>query len=97
MNIFGSNYEEVGNLSSNLVLQTAGKVKIRFGQKFIDLINEKGEINAKGLEIKSSNSIDSIKSDGIYIVDGNVVVSKGDLKITLASNSGTTYVSYVDD
>ena len=31
MNIFGSNYEEVGNLSSNLVLQTAGKVKIRFG------------------------------------------------------------------
>lgn len=75
MNIFGSNYEEVGNLSSNLVLQTAGKVKIRFGQKFIDLIDEKGNINASIPKILNEvKSKDEMKSDGLYILDGDLYV-----------------------
>ena len=75
MNIFGSNYEEVGNLSSNLVLQTAGKVKIRFGQKFIDLIDEKGNINASIPKILNEvKSKDEMKSDGLYILDGDLYI-----------------------
>ena len=35
--------KEIGSLGENLVLNTAGKVKIRLGQKYIDLLNEKGE------------------------------------------------------
>ena len=37
MKLFGSEYEEIGSLDKNLVLNTAGKVKIRYGNKFTDL------------------------------------------------------------
>ena len=45
MNIFGSSYQEVGSLQENLVLNTVGKIKIRIGSSFIDLLNDKGELN----------------------------------------------------
>ena len=45
MNIFGSEHQEVGSLDQNLILNTAGKIKVRFGSKFIDLLDDKGEIN----------------------------------------------------
>jgi hypothetical protein len=32
-------------LDENLILNTAGKVKIRYGKKFVDLLNDKGELN----------------------------------------------------
>ena len=37
MKLFGSEYEEIGSLDKNLVLNTAGKVKIRYGGKFVEL------------------------------------------------------------
>ena len=43
--MFGSNQHEIGSLNENLVLNTAGKVKIRFGKKFVDLLNDNGELN----------------------------------------------------
>ena len=43
--MFGSNQHEIGSLNENLVLNTAGKVKIRYGKKFVDLLNDKGELN----------------------------------------------------
>lgn len=70
LNMFGGNMHEVGSLSENLVLNTAGKVKIRFGSKFIDLLDNKGNINVKLPKIISKvNSTSDFKSDGIYLVD----------------------------
>lgn len=43
--MFGGNQHEIGSLNENLVLNTAGKVKIRFGKKFIDLLDNNGELN----------------------------------------------------
>lgn len=43
--MFGSSQQELGSLDENLILNTAGKVKIRYGKKFIDLLNDKGELN----------------------------------------------------
>ena len=56
----------VGDLNDNLTLQTKGKVYIQFGKKFIDLLNNKGELNVNFP--KSVKKVDSIenKSDGIY-------------------------------
>jgi hypothetical protein len=45
INVFNSNYEELGSLDKNLVLHTLGKVKIRYGRKYIDILNDKGELN----------------------------------------------------
>lgn len=44
-NLFGSPYEEVGSNETNLLLNTKGKIKIRWGNKFIDLLDENGKIN----------------------------------------------------
>ena len=43
--MFGGNQQEIGSLNENLILNTAGKVKIRYGKKFIDLLDDKGELN----------------------------------------------------
>ena len=70
LNMFGGNMHEVGSLSENLVLNTAGKVKIRFGSKFIDLLDNKGNINVKFPKIISKvNSTSDFKSDSLYLVD----------------------------
>lgn len=76
LNIFGSNHSEVGSLSENLVLNTAGKVKIRFGQKFIDLIDDKGNINVKIPKVLIKvDSKDEIDSTGFYLLNGDLYVN----------------------
>lgn len=58
MNIFGSNHNELGSLNDNLILNTAGKIKVRFGSKFIDLLNEKGELNIPTELLNRINSLE---------------------------------------
>lgn len=43
------NGQELGSLQENLILNTAGKIKIRYGSKYIDLLDENGEINVSPL------------------------------------------------
>ena len=63
----------IGSLSENLVLNTAGKVKIRYGSKYIDLLNEKGELNIKVPKIiKSIKSESEIKTNGFYYLDNSL-------------------------
>lgn len=65
--------KEIGSLSENLVLNTAGKVKIRIGQKYIDLLNDKGEINIKIPKIiKSIKSESEMKTNGFYYLNSNL-------------------------
>lgn len=40
-----NNYQELGSTEQNLVLNTKGKIKIRYGNKFIDLLDNDGYIN----------------------------------------------------
>ena len=69
-NMFGN---EIGSLSENLVLNTAGKVKIRYGQKYIDLLNDKGQLNVKAQKIiKSIKSKSEMKTNGFYYLDNNL-------------------------
>ena len=64
---------EIGSLSENLVLNTAGKVKIRYGQKYVDLLNERGEINIKIPKIiKSIKSTSEMKNNGFYYLDNSL-------------------------
>ena len=69
-NMFGN---EIGSLSENLVLNTAGKVKIRFGQKYVDLLNDKGQLNVTIPKIiKSIKSKSEMKTNGFYYLDNNL-------------------------
>jgi hypothetical protein len=70
--LFGSSYDEIGSSDKNLLIKTSGKVKIQQGKKSIDLLDSNGNINVSIKVIQSKGSVDDIKSDGIYVINGNV-------------------------
>ena len=97
INLFGGNYNEVGSIDKNLILKTQGKIKIQWNKKFIDLIDNNGNINAKlNKLITSVDSTDKIVSDGFYYLNGNIIASVGGEQIILAAESGTVYVSFLE-
>ena len=97
INIFGSDHNQIGSSDQNLILKTAGKIKIQIGRKFIDLIDNKGNINIGRFDvIQKVNSIDDINGTGIFYVGESIIVSIDGQKITLTTDSGTNYVSFVE-
>jgi hypothetical protein len=67
LTMFGKAYNTVGSANTNLMLQTRGDLKIRWGNKFIDLVKN-GKINAEADILKTAESSESINVDGIYLV-----------------------------
>ena len=65
--MFGKAYDTVGSTNKNLILQTRGDLKIRWGNKFIDLIKN-GKINVNVDLLKQADNKDSINKDGIYLI-----------------------------
>lgn len=73
LNIFGKNQGEIGSLEKNLVLRTKGQVYIRFGKKYIEVLDKNGNLNVKIPKIFNKvNSEEEMTSDGFYILDGNL-------------------------
>jgi len=78
-------YTEIGTLDSNLILNTRGKLKIRFGKKVIDLIDNDGNINIQPLfqsfleTVKYGNqSFNLIDDNGEIDITQMVTAIKGD-------------------
>lgn len=99
INIFGGNYDEIGSTNKNLILKTQGKIKIQWGKKFIDLIDNDGNINSKLQKlINKVNSLDNISKDGFYIYDGSLYAKYGDDILSLQNqDSDALYVSFVTE
>lgn len=92
--IAGKPSNTVGEKDSTLILR-GSSVKIQWGNKFIDLIKN-GKINVDVDKIlKTAGSVESITSDGIYLVGESVWAVIGGTKIQIAGDSTTTYVSYL--
>jgi len=95
--MFGKTYNTVGSANDNLVLQTKGDIKIRWGNKFIDLIKN-GKVNAEVDILKKVESADAIHTDGIYLVKNGEVdeiwaMIKGTL-VNIIGEISDFYVSY---
>ena len=97
--MFGKAYDTVGSADKNLILQTRGDLKVKWGGKYIDLIKN-GKINVDVDLIKKVDSKDSIFKDGIYLLEEGekqeVWLYIGGTLINLLGEVGTTYVSFID-
>ena len=68
--MFGKAYDTVGSADKNLILQTRGDLKVKWGGKYIDLIKN-GKINVDVDLLKKVDSKDSIYKDGLYLIEGD--------------------------
>lgn len=96
--LFGRNYESVGKSSADFLIKTKGKVKIKWGNKYIDLVKD-GKINADVKLFKKVASEDDIASapgSGIFITeDGQVFIKDGDTIIPIVQDaSSSNFVAF---
>lgn len=94
--LFGRTYSTVGNSDSDFIIKTRGQVKVQWGKKFIDIIKD-GKLNVDVTLIKEVSSIDSITSDGIYMLEGSntVVVRINGVTVSLVGDNSGNYVSFI--
>ena len=94
--LFGRTYSTVGNSDSDFIIKTRGQVKVQWGKKFIDIIKD-GKLNVDVTLIKEVSSIDSITSDGIYMLEGSntVVVRINGVTVSLVSDNSDNYESFI--
>lgn len=93
---FGRTYEGIGSIDKDLILKTKGEVKIQIGKRFVDIIKN-GKIaggDSSGYFSKI-NSVDDIKSNGIYICNNDVYLKIDDSIIQISGDESQTYVSYL--
>ena len=96
--MFGKAYDTVGSADRNLILQTRGDLKVKWGNKYIDLIKN-GKINVDVDLLKKIDNKDSIHKDGLYLIEKEktqeVWLSIGGSIVNLLGEIGTTYVSFL--
>ena len=96
--MFGKAYNIIGSADKNLILQTRGDLKVKWGSKYIDLIKN-GKINVDVDLLKKIDNKDSIYKDGLYLIEkentSEVWLSIGGSIINLLGEIGTTYVSFL--
>lgn len=96
-NLFGRSYESVGKESADFCIKTKGKVKIKWGSKYLDLIKD-GKLNVEADFIFSVKDEEHIGSkDGIYLTeDGVVFIKVGDNIIPIYGDTqGSDFVAYI--
>ena len=98
LTMFGKAYDTVGSTNKNLILQTRGDLKIRWGNKFIDLIKN-GKINVNVDLLKQVDNKDSINKDGIYLIQNEenqeVWLYIGGTLVNLIGEISDNYVTYL--
>lgn len=92
--IAGKNSNVIGNSESPLILRGQG-IKVQWGNKYIDLIKN-GKINVDSEKIlKIADSIESVTTDGIYLIEDQIWVVIDKVKTQLSGSSDTTYISFL--
>lgn len=93
--IAGKPSNTVGDKDSVLVLR-GSSVRVQWGNKFIDLIKN-GKVNVEYDKIlKKVDSVESIKQDGIYLVEDQIWINIDGTKVQLAGTNSDIYVSFAE-
>ena len=96
--MFGKAYDTVGSADKNLILQTRGDLKVKWGSKYIDLIKN-GKINVDVDLLKKIDSKDSIHKDGLYLIENEenqeVWLYIGGTLVNLLGEVSDNYVTYL--
>ena len=93
--IAGKPSNTVGEKDAVLILR-GSSVKVQWGNKFIDVVKN-GKINAEYDKVlKSVDSVENIKQDGVYLIDDQIWVSINGTKIQLAGTDSKVYVSFAE-
>ena len=96
--MFGKAYDTVGSADRNLILQTRGDLKVKWGNKYIDLIKN-GKINVDVDLLKKIDSKDSIHKDGLYLIENEenqeVWLYIGGILVNLLGEVSDNYVTYL--
>ena len=85
LNAFGRNYEEIGSNDKGLILKSSGKIKLQWGKKFIDLLDENGNLN---LGSQNNSSLKVIQQN-----DGTVIFKINEEEVQLSGISDETIAS----
>lgn len=96
MRLFGREYDMIGSEGKDICLITKGKVKVKWGKKFIDIVKD-GKLNVDGLDINRVKDKDSIGNvNGIYVTDDSAVYLRvGDILIPLyGDGENSMFVAY---
>ena len=89
---------KLGDLNDNLTLQTKGKVYINYGKKFLELLNDKGELNVKFPKyFQKKDSVEGINSNGIFLINDSLYIYIEGLLFQLAGSVQDNYLSYTND
>jgi len=96
--MFGKAYDTVGSADKNLILLTRGDLKVKWGNKFINLIKD-GKINVDIDFLKQVDSKEAIYKDGVYLIKNEdkqeVWLQIGDNLVNLIGEISTEYVSFM--
>lgn len=97
--------KNVGDLNDNLTLQTKGKVYIQYGQKFVELLNNKGELNVPFLSeikelismMKSSKEGDVLRYNGKNFEQYNVDNKFGEIEKGINNARRSSGIQYSEN
>ena len=97
--------KNVGDLNDNLTLQTKGKVYIQYGQKFVELLNNNGELNVPFLSeikqlislMKSSKEGDVLRYNGKNFEQYNVDNKFGEIEKGINSIRRSSAIQYSEN
>lgn len=85
--MFGRTYSEIGDPKQDFIINTRGQVKIKYGNKYIDLLKE-DKLNVNLKPINSVDNIDNARKDGVYIDnDNNICIRYSGVNHKLVSES----------
>lgn len=89
--VFGKSCEEIGSSTKELILKSSGKIKLQWGNKFIDLLDKNGNINSKQKDpiIKVESEKEMLKPGIYYLTSKNLFV--------IYFDENTSYPIKIDD